>query len=56
MASSQYSINHEEGNIFIVRFFEGDNSTNRRVAWDGTTLFCSCKNFEFWGIVCRHIF
>jgi SWIM zinc finger len=56
MASSQYSINHEEGNVFIVRFFEGDSSINRRVVWDGTTLFCSCKNFEFWGILCRHIF
>lgn len=23
--------------------------------WDGETSTCSCKHFEFWGILCRHI-
>ena len=25
------------------------------VLWDGELATCSCKNFEFWGILCRHI-
>lgn len=46
-ASSQYSITHVEGNVFIVRFFEGEKGITRRVYWDGTIMLCSCKNFEF---------
>ncbi|KAJ8436371.1 hypothetical protein Cgig2_032192 [Carnegiea gigantea] len=25
------------------------------VFWDGSITLCNCKNFEFWGILCRHI-
>ncbi|KAL2924953.1 Protein FAR1-RELATED SEQUENCE 11, partial [Bienertia sinuspersici] len=54
--ASQYSITHDQGNKFIVRYFQGETPTNHNVFWDGVTTTCSCKNFEFWGILCRHIF
>ncbi|KAL2931271.1 Protein FAR1-RELATED SEQUENCE 11 [Bienertia sinuspersici] len=54
--ASQYSIIQVEGNVFNVKYFERKKGTNRKVFWDGTTMTCSCKNFEFWGILCRHIF
>ncbi|KAL2925380.1 Protein FAR1-RELATED SEQUENCE 11, partial [Bienertia sinuspersici] len=54
--ASQYSITHDQGNKFIVRYFQGETPTNHNVFWDGVTATCSCKNFEFWGILCRHIF
>ena len=25
------------------------------VLWDGEMTNCSCKHFEFWGILCHHI-
>ncbi|KAL2939847.1 Protein FAR1-RELATED SEQUENCE 11 [Bienertia sinuspersici] len=54
--ASKYSITHDQGNKFIVRYFQGETPTNHNVFWDGVTATCSCKNFEFWGILCRHIF
>ncbi|KAL2920931.1 Protein FAR1-RELATED SEQUENCE 11 [Bienertia sinuspersici] len=54
--ASQYSITHDQGNKFTVRYFQGETPTNHNVFWDGVTETCSCKNFEFWGILCRHIF
>ncbi|GMI66523.1 hypothetical protein HRI_000321600 [Hibiscus trionum] len=52
---SQYSIIHIEGNEFIVRYFDGEKNISHKVFWDGDTTMCSCKNFEFWGILYRHI-
>ncbi|XP_021774241.1 protein FAR1-RELATED SEQUENCE 11-like [Chenopodium quinoa] len=51
-----YSIIHVEGHEFTVRYYEGDDKISHRVFWDGkNTAMCSCKIFEFWGILCRHI-
>ncbi|XP_071728119.1 protein FAR1-RELATED SEQUENCE 11-like [Rutidosis leptorrhynchoides] len=54
--ASQYLIEHSDGNQFIIRYFEQGNHKFHSVFWDGDTALCSCKTFEFWGILCRHIF
>ncbi|KAL2944266.1 Protein FAR1-RELATED SEQUENCE 11, partial [Bienertia sinuspersici] len=53
--ASQYPIITKEGNTFIMRYFEGETPRNHSVFWDRVTTSCSCKKFEFWGILCRHI-
>lgn len=54
--ATQYLTVHVEGYEFMVRYFNEGNHKNHKVFWDGSMAFCSCKNFEFWGILCRHIF
>ncbi|XP_071704218.1 protein FAR1-RELATED SEQUENCE 11-like [Rutidosis leptorrhynchoides] len=54
--SSQYLIVKGEGNKYVIRYFNGENHTNHKVYWDGSQASCTCKNFEFWGILCRHVF
>ncbi|KAL2934459.1 Protein FAR1-RELATED SEQUENCE 11 [Bienertia sinuspersici] len=53
--ASQSSIITNEGNTVIVRYFERVTPRNHSVFWDGVTASCSCKIFEYWGILCRHI-
>lgn len=53
--STQYSIHHENGNEFVLRYYKDANSRKHMVFWDGKIATCSCKYFEFWGILCRHI-
>ncbi|KAL2892614.1 Protein FAR1-RELATED SEQUENCE 11 [Bienertia sinuspersici] len=50
-----YSIIQMEGDKFLVRYYEGEDKRSHTLFWNGSTLKCSCKNFEFWGILCRHI-
>ncbi|KAL2901775.1 Protein FAR1-RELATED SEQUENCE 11, partial [Bienertia sinuspersici] len=52
---TSYTMMQVDANKFIVRFFEGNTARHHKVFWDGYTALCSCKNFEFWGIICRHI-
>jgi len=52
--ASQYSLVHVEGHEFILKHYKSDGR-NHRVFWDGNITTCSYKNFEFWGILCRHI-
>nr|GEW53836.1 protein FAR1-related sequence 11 [Tanacetum cinerariifolium] len=53
--ASRYLVVHNDGDEFIITYFDGDNKTHK-VFWDGNIIMCSCKNFEFWAILCRHIF
>lgn len=53
--SIQYSIHHENDNMFVLRYYKDVNNRKHVVFWDGKIATCSCKNFEFWGILCRHI-
>ncbi|XP_056693201.1 protein FAR1-RELATED SEQUENCE 11 [Spinacia oleracea] len=53
--STLYSIIHVEGDEFIVRYYKGEDKISHGVFWNGNTSMCSCKNFQFWGILCRHI-
>ncbi|XP_071718491.1 protein FAR1-RELATED SEQUENCE 11-like [Rutidosis leptorrhynchoides] len=54
--SSQYLIVKGEGNKYVIRYFNGENHTNHKVYWDRSQASCTFKNFEFWGILCRHVF
>ncbi|KAL2894378.1 Protein FAR1-RELATED SEQUENCE 11 [Bienertia sinuspersici] len=53
--SSQYSIISSSGYDFIVRYYANDKSRCHKVFWDGNIAMCSCKQYEFLGIICRHI-
>ncbi|KAJ8427726.1 hypothetical protein Cgig2_010244 [Carnegiea gigantea] len=52
--ASQYSLVHEDGKEFILKHYKS-NGRMHTVFWDGSITLCSCKNFEFWGILCRHV-
>ncbi|KAM7489571.1 hypothetical protein LguiB_027055 [Lonicera macranthoides] len=51
-----FSLIHEDGYMFVLKYYE-DTCYNKRhnVFWDGEMAICSCKYFEFWGILCWHI-
>ncbi|KAJ8435292.1 hypothetical protein Cgig2_026384 [Carnegiea gigantea] len=53
--SIQYLILYASGNNFILRYYEGSHNRNHQVFWDGNIIMCSCKKFEFFGILYRHI-
>lgn len=50
-----YFLLQVEGHKFTVRYYEGVHHKNHNVFWDENNALCRCKNFEFWGILCRHI-
>ncbi|KAJ8436707.1 hypothetical protein Cgig2_027228 [Carnegiea gigantea] len=52
--ASQYSIVHEDENEFILKHYKS-NGRMHMVFWDGSITLYNYKNFEFWGILCRHI-
>ncbi|XP_063949955.1 protein FAR1-RELATED SEQUENCE 1-like [Daucus carota subsp. sativus] len=39
----------------MVQHYTQENTQKHLVGWNGQMLVCSCKHFEFWGIICRHI-
>lgn len=39
----------------MLQYYKDDNSQKYEVFWDGKIATCSCKLFEFWGILYRHI-
>ncbi|KAL4575093.1 hypothetical protein LXL04_021934 [Taraxacum kok-saghyz] len=49
----QYSTHEENDTSFIVKHYKATRW--HRVVWDGKMAKCTCKNFEFVGILCRHI-
>ncbi|KAI3847706.1 hypothetical protein MKX03_028791 [Papaver bracteatum] len=54
--ASQYGIFRNVGYNYTMRYFqESKNTKRRKVYWDGKKASCSCKQFEFSGIICRHI-
>ena len=50
-----YSLLCANGHEFVVRHYEKTNSKEHFIFWDGETTTCSCKHFEFWRVLCRHI-
>ena len=52
--ASQYSLVHEDEKEFILKHYKS-NGRMHTVFWDGSITLCNCKNFEFWGLFCRHI-
>lgn len=53
--ATQYMVQEITYNIFIVKYYKGIQINKHQVVWDGKVAKCSCKNFEFIGILCRHI-
>ena len=40
---------------FVLQYYKDETSQKHKVLWDCEVTNCSCKHFEFWGILCRHI-
>ncbi|XP_058772071.1 protein FAR1-RELATED SEQUENCE 11-like [Vicia villosa] len=53
--ATQYKICEEKRVEFIVNYYNEKQSQKHKVLWDGDVVGCSCKHFEFWGILCSHI-
>ncbi|KAI3833695.1 hypothetical protein MKX03_004030 [Papaver bracteatum] len=54
--ASQYEVFTHFGFEYVLRYFEeGNNTKRRKLFWNGQVITCSFKQFEFCGIVCRHI-
>ena len=53
--ATQYSVLQENNIEFVLQYYKDETSQRHKVLWDGKMTYCSCKNFEFWGILCRHI-
>ncbi|KAL2898336.1 Protein FAR1-RELATED SEQUENCE 11, partial [Bienertia sinuspersici] len=54
--SCQYSIKYVDGYNYTVKYYANETSRCHIVFWDSNVAMCSCKQFEFMGIICRHIF
>ncbi|XP_065854922.1 protein FAR1-RELATED SEQUENCE 11-like [Euphorbia lathyris] len=53
--ATQYKVCAESQRVFIVQHYDYPHSQEHKVLWDGIVAECSCRNFEFWGIICRHV-
>ncbi|KAL2896329.1 Protein FAR1-RELATED SEQUENCE 11 [Bienertia sinuspersici] len=53
--SCQYSIKYVDGYNYTVKYYANETSRCHIVFWDSNVAMCSCKQFEFMGIICRHI-
>ena len=42
-------------NDFVLRYYTGASRKEHHIFWDGQVARCSCKDFEFWGILYCHI-
>nr|GEU68987.1 protein FAR1-related sequence 11 [Tanacetum cinerariifolium] len=49
----QYLVKEEKQSFFEVKYHKATRL--HKVYWDGKVANCTCKNFEFVGILCRHI-
>ncbi|MCL7023600.1 hypothetical protein MKW94_018709 [Papaver nudicaule] len=54
--ATQYYVHGNDGFEYVLKYFqEGKDTKRRKVFWNGEVIICSCKQFEFCGIVCRHM-
>ncbi|KAL6586299.1 hypothetical protein OROMI_001287 [Orobanche minor] len=54
--ATQYTIREEDYMIYVVQHYKDLSTTQKHtVTWKEDAINCSCKLFEFWGILCRHI-
>ncbi|PWA55515.1 Protein FAR1-RELATED SEQUENCE 11 [Artemisia annua] len=51
----QYMVHKQTCTSFIVKHHQPTWGNKHEVFWDGSVGKCSCKNYEFVGILCRHI-
>ena len=54
-SATLYSVLQENGSEFVLQYYKDKTIKKHKVLWDGEMTNCSCKHFEFWGILCRHI-
>ncbi|KAK9671524.1 hypothetical protein RND81_12G036200 [Saponaria officinalis] len=40
---------------FVIKYFEDGTFRQHKVFWDENISTCTCKNFEFWGMICWNI-
>jgi hypothetical protein len=50
--ATQYKICEENHVEFTVKYYKEQHSQKHKVLWDGDVVSCSCKHFEFCGILC----
>jgi hypothetical protein len=50
--ATQYKICEENHVEFTVKCYKEQHSQKHKVLWDGDVVSCSCKHFEFCGILC----
>ena len=53
--ASQYKVHDETDMMYMVDYYKDPHSQRHKVFWNGDLVTCSCKHFEFWGILCRHV-
>ena len=53
--ATQYSVLQENGTEFVLQYYKDETSQRHKVLGDVNMTYCSCNNFEFWGILRRHI-
>ncbi|WJX12219.1 hypothetical protein P8452_02741 [Trifolium repens] len=53
--ATQYKICEENHVEFTVKYYKEQHSQKHKVLCDGDVVSCSCKNFEFCGILCSHV-
>ncbi|KAJ1436210.1 Zinc finger, PMZ-type [Sesbania bispinosa] len=53
--ATQYLLFLDGTSDFIGQYYKEGGTQKHKVHWDKQVASCSCKHFEFWGILCRHI-
>ncbi|KAK9704951.1 hypothetical protein RND81_07G022500 [Saponaria officinalis] len=53
--ATQYTVCEQDNLFFIVKHYKESDTQEHKVKWACDTITCSCKIFEFWDILCRHI-
>ncbi|XP_074265499.1 protein FAR1-RELATED SEQUENCE 11-like [Silene latifolia] len=53
--ANQYTVCLDHTHVFIVRHYKELRAQKHNVVWNCDNISCSCKLFEFWGILCRHV-
>ena len=53
--TTQYLVLQENCIEFVLQYYKDETSQRNKILGDGKMTYCSCKNFEFWGILCRHV-
>ncbi|XP_074288924.1 protein FAR1-RELATED SEQUENCE 11-like [Silene latifolia] len=53
--ATQYTVSKDHNSVFWVQHYKESRTQKHGVIWNGDNINCSCKLFEFWGILCRHI-
>ncbi|XP_074294033.1 protein FAR1-RELATED SEQUENCE 11-like [Silene latifolia] len=53
--ATQYKVCETDNMVFMVQHYKESRAQKHSVIWSGDDISCTCKLFEFWGILCRHV-